>query len=327
MARYRKIDPRIWNDEKISSLSDCAQLAFLYVLTHPLMTSLGALRGTPEGLAGEKYGWEESREGFRKAFLEACLELSEKGVIKIDKKGVIFAPNFLKYNRPESPNVIKAWKGSLDLLPECSLMSEVLTQAKSCIDAMSEGYREAFQEAFAEDFAKACLGGVEKPSAKTMPNQEQEQEQEQEQDIYEQPDGCSWSTPAAPTPELALNEEEKIRPVTKAPIPYQRIVDLYNTKLGPYLRVCKVLNPTRRSNIRARWTDVAKAVKSADPEDVINGFSAYFDKVARSDFLMGKCPASPGHSRRFSADFDWIMNSTNFTCIYEGKYENGRKPR
>ena len=326
MARYRKIDPRIWNDEKISSLSDCAQLAFLYVLTHPLMTSLGALRGTPEGLAGEKYGWEESREGFRKAFLEACLELSEKGVIKIDKKGVIFAPNFLKYNRPESPNVIKAWKGSLDLLPECSLMTEVLTQAKSCIDAMSEGYREAFQEAFAEDFAKACLGGVEKPSAKTMPNQEQEQELEQEQDIYEHPDGCSWSTPAAPTIALTGENENTSKPAPRkpAPVPFERIKALYNEKLAHHLGFCKILTDARKSNIRQRWQDIADAVGSTDTVDILEGFGAFYDKVARCDFLCGRVKAGKDRERPWKANFDWIHQTSHYTAIYEGRYENGR---
>ncbi len=181
MARYRKIDPRIWNDEKFSSLSDAGQLAFLFVLTHPLMTSLGALRGTPEGLAGEKYGWEASNEGFREAFREAFAELSRKGLLRLDGRGLIFAPNFLKYNRPESPNVIKAWKGSLDLLPECQLLAEVLIRAKACIGAMSKAYQEAFQEAFGEDLEKALT----KASVKTMPNQEQEQEQEQEKEKVE----------------------------------------------------------------------------------------------------------------------------------------------
>lgn len=170
MAKYRKIDVRIWNDEKFSSLSDLGQLAFIFVLTHPLMTSLGALRGSPEGLSGERYGWTDSAKALRKGFQEGFDEVLSKGLLRYDERGMIFAPNFIKYNSPESPNVIKAWRNALDLLPECALLNEALKSAKNSVDAMSEAYRKAFREAFPEVFSKDF--------AKAMPNQEQEQEQE-----------------------------------------------------------------------------------------------------------------------------------------------------
>jgi hypothetical protein len=65
MARYRKIDPRIWNDARFWVLSDAAKLIFLLLLTHPHMTALGAMRATLAGLAAE-LGWLERR--FRCAF-------------------------------------------------------------------------------------------------------------------------------------------------------------------------------------------------------------------------------------------------------------------
>jgi hypothetical protein len=42
MGRYRKIDTRIWNDAKFRELSERGQLEFLFGLTHPNMTMLGA---------------------------------------------------------------------------------------------------------------------------------------------------------------------------------------------------------------------------------------------------------------------------------------------
>ena len=53
MGRYRKIDPRIWNDEAFRALSDRGKLVFLFILTHPHMTSLGAMRASTLGLAAE----------------------------------------------------------------------------------------------------------------------------------------------------------------------------------------------------------------------------------------------------------------------------------
>ena len=43
--RYRKIDPRIWNDEKFRQFSDRAKLAFLFVLTQGIAPSGDINRG------------------------------------------------------------------------------------------------------------------------------------------------------------------------------------------------------------------------------------------------------------------------------------------
>lgn len=165
MSRYRKIDPRVWNDAKFRDLSDNAKLVFFMLLTHPNMTALGAMRSTLAGLA-EELGWEP--EAFREAFREVL----NKGMVEHDQKACFIAlPKFLRYNQPESPNVVKAWVGALDLLPECGLKTVVIQRARSFLD----GYKEAFGEAFREAFAKSIA------------NQEQEQEQEQEKEIPPNP--------------------------------------------------------------------------------------------------------------------------------------------
>ena len=65
--KYRKISPCIWNDAKVRELSDKGKLALLFLLTHPHMTPLGAIRANAPGLACE-LGWSE--KVFRKAFGE-----------------------------------------------------------------------------------------------------------------------------------------------------------------------------------------------------------------------------------------------------------------
>ena len=157
MSKYRKIDPRIWNDAKFNSLSLQAKLAFIFMLTHPNLTSLGAMRTTINGLVAELNGVSE------KAFKEVL----SKGLFKVDNANcILWFPNFLRYNRPESPNVVKNWVTSLDLIPECPLKVEMLELTKGFL----EGLDEAFQKAWGN------------PSVKTMLNQEQEQEQEQKEE-------------------------------------------------------------------------------------------------------------------------------------------------
>lgn len=144
MSRFRKVDPRIWNDEKFRALSDMGKLVFFMLLTHPSMTALGAMRATIAGLA-EELGW--TPEAFREAFDDAL----HQGMAEHDAKACLIAlPNFVRYNLPESPNVIKAWVGALDLLPECDLKSTVVHRAKEVAEGMTKGFAEAFKDAFAQ---------------------------------------------------------------------------------------------------------------------------------------------------------------------------------
>lgn len=157
MAKYRKVDTKIWNDKRFNSLSSLGKLAFLFILTHPNMTPLGAMRGTIEGLSSE----------LKNTPLKAFQEVFSKSFIKYSAKDCfIWLPNFLKYNCPESPNVVKSWAGSWDSLPECDLKDKLFLHLKDYTKGLSKGFQEAFTKAL----------------PKTMPNQEQEQEQEQEQD-------------------------------------------------------------------------------------------------------------------------------------------------
>jgi hypothetical protein len=166
MARYRKIDTRIWNDAKFREMSERGQLAFLFALTHPNMTMLGAMRATIPGLAAE-YGHAIPEKAFRQAFQEGL----SKGMAKHDENASFcWFPNFLKYNKPESPNVVKTWPEAFDMLPECAMKAQLLQHLKDFVKGLSE----AFQQAFREGFKEAC--------AQAMPNQEQEQEPEQEQE-------------------------------------------------------------------------------------------------------------------------------------------------
>lgn len=193
MARYRKIDPRIWNDEKFASLSHEAQRAFFFILTHPSMTSLGAFRISAAGMAQE-LGLTE------KGFQEPFHELLSKGIVRYDEKSfLVFAPNFLKYNPPENPNVIKGWAVALDYLPECGLKHEVLLKAKQCASNTDKGLK-AFVDAFG-DICHIAPKGFQEPFPKGMPIQEQEQEQEQEIKV-----GGAFSEKVADAPEPSFQD-------------------------------------------------------------------------------------------------------------------------
>lgn len=166
-STYRKVDTRIWNDAKFCALDDRGKLAFLMLLTHPSMTAVGAMRATLGGL-GEELGW--GAEAFREAFAQA----HSRGMVEHDPRAnFIGLPKFLEYNRPESPNVVKAWARSFDLLPECEHKTRLLTRCKGYVQGLDEAFQQALEQAI----------------AKAMPNQEQEQEQEPKQEQSSVPNG------------------------------------------------------------------------------------------------------------------------------------------
>lgn len=107
MARYRKIDVRIWNDRKFRELDDNAKLAFLLLLTHPDTNQLGFIRSRSVSLAFD-LGWQSD------AMSNAIQTLCQKGMLMVDERaGLMFLPNFLKYNPPNGVNGAKSWAGLL----------------------------------------------------------------------------------------------------------------------------------------------------------------------------------------------------------------------
>jgi hypothetical protein len=163
MSHYRKIDVRIWNDEKFNALSDNGKLLFLFLLTHPNMTPLGGMRATTGGL-GEELKWH--KRTINKSFSEL---LNAKFVLYDNKNSLLIFRNFIKYNQPESPNVIKSWAYYLDLIPEGKLKTQLIQQTGIFVrDNLSEAFAKALPEAF----------------AKGMLNQEQEHKQEHINNIY-----------------------------------------------------------------------------------------------------------------------------------------------
>lgn len=300
MSRYRKVDPRIWNDEKFRELSDQAKLVFFMLLTHPNMTSIGAMRGTVAGLA-EELGWEF--EAFREAFGEVLA----KGMAEHDRKACLIAlPRFVKYNPPESPNVVKAWTGALDLLPECDLKNRVIHSAAEFAKGMNKGFAEALPEAF----------------AKTMPIQEQEQEQKQEQK-KDVPYGTVISAGAeSDEADGQTSERSKSKPESIPACPVGEIVNAYHD-LMPLNPKVRVLDDARKKSIRARWREAAmmtiKPFGYKTSEQGIAAWKRFFAVCADSLFLTGRAKASEGKPP-FVADIDFLLSPSGFKKCLENKY-------
>ena len=154
--KYRAIHCRMWNDAKFQSLSDKAKLLFLYLITHPNQTALGAFRSSVSGLCSE-LGWEPFPEPFREPFNE----LSRNGFTVVNENACyIEVTNFLKYNRPANPNAVKAMAKAVEMIPECEEKTKLIQKVMSFLEQFPEPFREPFNVP------------IQKPFSNSSPNKE-----------------------------------------------------------------------------------------------------------------------------------------------------------
>lgn len=98
--------------------------------------------------------------------------------------------------------------------------------------------------------------------------------------------------------------------VTKKSIPYQTIVELFNSILATKgLPSVKLLNDKRKKSIARCW-------KSSEKCQSIEFWESYFNHTANSPFLMGT-------EKEWSATFDWLTNPSNLIKVVEGNYHKG----
>lgn len=328
MRDYGKVSPRFWIGEtgrKLRKMPDAQRIA-MYLMTAPMAEMTGVFycpiatilndvgapceelhiesEGASEGLARVREdpskGHQRGVEGVKRA-LEALKELDfcfydfESEFVFVKEMARCQIAEKLK----PSDNQVKGIRKLVENMP------------KPMRARFIERYNKDFSLGFDEEIEEKPASPLEAPSE---PLRSQEQEQEQEQDINKD---VSDETSSSDSPALTLDGESDA-PKRAPSVPLQKIVDTYNAKLGSQLGMCRQLNKQRQGNLRQRWADISRIVESSDPKEVLEGFAAFYDKIGRSNFLMGR-------AADFKATFDWIHNSTNFLKIYEGNYENGRK--
>lgn len=107
--------------------------------------------------------------------------------------------------------------------------------------------------------------------------------------------------------------DEMTTPAAKSPkliIPFGKIIDLYHKILPALPRVLKLTN-TRKSHIKARWTDGM---------NTLDDWEKYFTDVSTSKFLTGKKPPTGGRTTPFVADIDFLILEKTIVRTQEGKY-------
>ena len=154
MGLYRKIEVCIWNDSLFREFPDHTKLLFLFILTHPQMMNIGAMRQTKEGMARElnwRFGDMTVRFG----------QLVKHKRIEYDERATLIAvPNFLKYNGPTSPNHVKSWGHALSLLPECKLRVKVQERMLAVLNGKWAGGKPSFWYAYSDGISDAMRDAI-----------------------------------------------------------------------------------------------------------------------------------------------------------------------
>jgi len=123
------------------------------------------------------------------------------------------------------------------------------------------------------------------------------------------------STTLVVTPSGETPPADEFNPKKPESVPFGRIVDLYH-ELLPTLPTVADLSAKRKAIVRARW----QSLKPESLADGLNEFRCYFERVAKSKFLTGKSPPV-GDRKPFRANFEWLMNESNFLKVIEGNYD------
>lgn len=89
--------------------------------------------------------------------------------------------------------------------------------------------------------------------------------------------------------------------------PHEKIIELYHLNL-PMLTKVRIWNEKRKNALKTRWREDEKRQN-------LEYWERLFKYIAKSDFLTGR-------SSQWQCDLEWIVNSTNFIKIIEGKYDN-----
>lgn len=197
MARYRKVSPRMWDDEKFRSLDHDAQLVWCYLLTGPEVTALPGLVRLSFATLSDAVQMPSER------LMAAFAKISASGMAQADwPRRVVYLPHACEHNPPESPNVIKAWRKLMDDIPSCKLKAQGFQRLKDYTGNLPEAFREAFGrvfDSFAKDFYIATFAN-------------QEQEQEQEQDLSGDESSTHHLPVSGPTPSSTPTTSTEIDP-------------------------------------------------------------------------------------------------------------------
>lgn len=175
-GRYSKVSRRMWGDARFQALSKAkpnAQSLWQRLLTGPELGCIPGLYPARIGGLADALGWP------LKATKACWDEIATQKMAEADwTAGLVWVPNAIAHNEPQSPNTVIGWRLALRELPECELKVRALSRLRDFLHAKGEAWVKAFDEAIDKPSPKAQAMPSAEPSDIPCCNQEQEQDSE-----------------------------------------------------------------------------------------------------------------------------------------------------
>lgn len=151
MARYCKLYPLFWDDEKILALSIEDKCIAAYCLTSRQTNRVGIFPFSP-AMASESLGLDA--ETFLERFRDVVATLNWGWDPAVR---VLYIPSWWRYNPPDNPNVLKGNLSDLAEVPQTALLQDFMSN----MEHLEERYHDTFQKRIANVWER-----LPKPSAK-----------------------------------------------------------------------------------------------------------------------------------------------------------------
>jgi hypothetical protein len=133
MARYCKVEIRMWGDEKFASLSPLkpsGQALWLALLIGPWPRFIPGVIPVGLGALSDTIRWKKN------ALLKFLNEIRSKKMIDYDMAaGLIVVHNALRLNFPTSSKVVLGWRNAWLDVPECPLKKQLAQQLRAVVGA------------------------------------------------------------------------------------------------------------------------------------------------------------------------------------------------
>lgn len=263
---YRKVHVKMWSDAKFKRLTPSqpsGQALWIFLITGPATCIVPGVILHGRYALAEMLGWlpEPSTKPFREPFLEAFDELLREGLAKASwEHRLVFLPNAIKYNPPANPNVLKGWRSTLSIVPDCPLKYEILYSIKDHCYQRGRAFIECFNSTFAP-MIETLSGTVQQTLSETIHEiREQGTENSKKKDIVRSGDANEFFSQPKKSAKTKPNRSPEIPTNT-----FQQFYDVFPKHVG---------------KIEAEKS-FTKAVKGGvDPEAIICGAKQYREYVS-----------------------------------------------
>lgn len=186
-ARYRRVSIEMYADDKFCALSPLApsgQGLWIYLLTGPFSTLI------PGICIGGEAGISEALRWPLKLFRRAFEEIAFRKMARADWAArVVYLPNALRHNLPQSPSVVRGWRQAWAEVPSCTLKHAAGVEMRAVLDVLGHAYGQEFagfalrRASDPQPASQAAPQPAAQPVSEAVEQAGPHQEQEQDQDL------------------------------------------------------------------------------------------------------------------------------------------------